>query len=153
MRSLLLVVLLLVVKNICIGQEFSKFTWKDEKVSFSAVEMKVVDDKTEKQIFQGYKDSHIDIEPFGDRPLLTSISLKLSGYFQIENGTVSNFQLKEDEKWLSVGYTVTSGVKMCLVLINYRSGETKPAFIIVSTNDDFMNKASKQLTFTIKGFE
>jgi hypothetical protein len=141
------------ISLIAAAQEYRNFSWNDKEVEFASVEMKVEDTKTNQLIFKGYKDGYIKIRPIGDDPKLGFISLKLSGYFQIEEAIISRFRYEIDEKWISIEYTCEDGNKMAFVILNYKIGEKKPSFIIVSTVADYTTKNSKRLSFTLTSLE
>lgn len=69
--------------SICATVSHAQFNppgWEKGKGKFSAVKMKVTDSK-KKVLFDGFKNSVIEISSFGD-PKLTSVSIDLGGYYK-----------------------------------------------------------------------
>jgi hypothetical protein len=152
MKSFLLGLFL--IPFISFGQSFTNFKWDDKEIIFNSVEMKVTDGITLKQIFKGYKDSQIKIyQILSDDPLKAMISVKCSGYFQIDNAEIVQFKFENKEGDIDITYLLQSGTKMCSVLISLEANINKPKFIVVVGTDDYTKKPMKQLNFTLTGIE
>jgi hypothetical protein len=150
MKCFLTAVLLLILAR-SHGQDFSNFYWKAPDVEFASVEMKVQDDN-KKIIFNGYKDGYVKFDAAMDNPLSSRVTIKLAGYFEIENGEVLGFNVKSDFEGTTIAYTVKSGDTMCAVLIFFETASDKPKYIVVTGAKDYNKKPMKTLSFTIKGF-
>jgi hypothetical protein len=127
--------------------------WSLDDIEFKTVQMEVKDAATKKQIFAGYKDSYIKISDLLDDPMLSSVSIKLSGYFQIENGTVDSYEYKQTSSGTTISYTIVEINKLCVMYISYGLGDDTPSFIVCVSTEDYTKKPLKQMSFTLKGFE
>jgi hypothetical protein len=126
------------------------FQWSERETVFKAVSMDFKEDK--KPMFKGYKDSEITFtgSKYGD----PKISVKMSGYFKIENGITKFNEYKRDQyDGETIMYSIDDGDQYCNVTLYYSLGKEKPDFIIVTATKNIRAKPVKLMTFTIEDFE
>lgn len=150
MRKFFLLAALTCILITANSQEFAHFRWKTKSVEFNSGEMKIEDTRTEKEFFNGKKNSSIKISNDSDDPKKAKLDLKLGEYFSVSDATVDKFDYEITEKGIVVGYTVVNGYKLARILFNYYSGEQKPAFIIVVAYDNYAQQTAKKQTFTLR---
>ena len=127
-------------------------SWDKKEVRFNTTEMKVKDDVTNKVVFDGVKSSMLQINDNEGQIINAGIIVKMPGYFDM-TGKITKSEFKIDKDWKSITYTAANEKKLCVVIITYRTAEEKPAFITVSSNDDWKGSKPKKYTFTLDGIK
>ena len=156
MKSILFFFSLLIsLKNF--GQDYSHFKWNSEEVTFKSVQMTAYYTETNKiktTIFTGYKDATIVIKQGGlDNPTYTTISAKLSGYFEIEDAVVSEFEYKIKDYQTYITYSATGGTDLLYVSVFYDDVTGKVKKIFAAATKNYVDKKSKTIFFNLSGFE
>jgi hypothetical protein len=151
MRILLLIALVLPIYSI--SQNITHFDWESKAIEISSVEMEVSDQATKKPIFKGYKDALIKIETglYKASPKEHTISMKLSGYFELTDGYVRDFKYEMEKDGVSVSYGIAEGSKYAYIILTIESG--KISRVIVSCTPDLYAKTMKRLTFVLTGLD
>ena len=124
--------------------------WEKKEIRFNTTEMKVKDDNTNKVVFDGVKSSMLQINDNEGQIINAGITVRVPGYFDM-TGKITKSEFKIDKDWKSITYTASNEKKLCVVIITYRTEEQKPAFITVSSNDDWKGNKPKKYTFTLDG--
>jgi hypothetical protein len=128
--------------------------WKTKDIAFSCTEMKVKDEKTGAVLFDGLKDSYIKLSDKTDHIINSLVTVKLGTYFELANAVVTKCEYKMTKDSKSITYTASTDTKLCVVIVSFGLEDKKPAFIIVSTNDNWGGgDAAKRLTFTLDGIK
>lgn len=127
--------------------------WGGYKVEFKTNHLKFNFSGTKNPVFEGYKDSYLMIDNDGSG-IMTSVHLKVAGYFEIESSQISNYSYAFDSKNnLSVTFTVIDNKKSCSIQILYLAYHENIEAIIVAASDNYLNKSEKTKVFVLTGFE
>lgn len=127
--------------------------WETKDVSFRTDKILIRDDKL-KVIYEGLKDCSIDMSSLDNDFINASLTMKLSGYFEMNSGLFYDFSYKvnkDGEK--KVSYTFKEGESLVTLQFLYDLGDTKPASISVAVSENILDKKSKMKLYVLSGIE